>query len=158
MALGLKASANKDLRTQGKRLRSSVHLLQRADSGPSRDHQWRCGWRGQRSSAPSLAGGKPPRTASDLHVQRTQTSRDFLPHVTVGAKPEIYLRVFADMRERWRRFPSTSLPINLLRLSLGFSQSVASFDREAGLGGETEKGRPGGGLVGGPCVKRAWLA
>lgn len=47
----------------------------------------------------------------------------------VGAEPEIYLRLLADMRERWGRFPSTSLPINLVRLSLGFSQSVASLDR-----------------------------
>ena len=39
--------ANWGPRAQGKRLLSPVQLLQRADAEPSRDSQWRGGWRGQ---------------------------------------------------------------------------------------------------------------
>lgn len=61
---------------------------------------------GRRSAAPSLARGKPPLTASDQPSQGAPTSRDFLPRVTVrGQSREIYLRLPADMRERWGRGP-----------------------------------------------------
>lgn len=87
VALGLKASANRDLRTQGKRRRlSPVQLLQRADTEASRHSQRTGNCKGPRSSAPSLARGKPAPRASDRSAQSAQTSRDFPPHVTAGVQ------------------------------------------------------------------------
>lgn len=146
MALRLKASASRHLSTQGKRLLSPLQLLRPADAEPSRDCQSRGGCRGQRSSAPSLARGTPPLIACAQSSQSPQTSRDFLPHVAGWwdrQSQEIYSRLLADMRERWRRFPSTSLPINLLRLLLAFSQSVASFARGSRPGWRGEEGEAG---------------
>lgn len=144
VALGLKASANRDLHTQGKRLLSPVQLLQLADAEPSRDSQrWGC-CRGQRSSAPSLARGKPPLVDSDQSSQNAQTSRDFLPHVTVGGRAERYWRLLADMRERWGRSilrPSPSIYSGFCLASRKVSRVLPG---EADLGGETKKGRPGG--------------
>lgn len=154
VALGLKASANRDLHTQGKRLLSPVQLLQRADAEPSRDSQWWGCCRGQRSSAPSLARRKPPLVDSDQSSQNAQTSRDFLPHVTVGGGAERYLRLLADLRERWGRFHSTSRPIDLLRFLLGFSQSVASFARGSRPGWRDQEGEAG---WEGLALKGPWL-
>ena len=80
--LGLKASANGDLCTEGKNSSRLFSFLSEQTQNPEQAMQ---GWlRGSRCSAPSLARRKPPATASDQRSQSALTSRDFLPRVRAG--------------------------------------------------------------------------
>lgn len=141
--LGLKASANRDLCPQ--RRDSSLLLGFFSEQTQKTAEAVGGRLRDRRGSAPSLAQEEPPTTASHQRSHSSPPSRDFLPcRHRGGQRLEIYSRLLPDMRERWGRAHSKSLPICQLRFLLGFSQSLASFAREPSLGEETEKGRLGG--------------